>query len=59
MRFIDYGKMAATFVNLETGRAVWVVAREKAKEYFPEIENRYQCQLEAYRIMPVVSISRI
>ncbi|HDL21367.1 MAG TPA: formylmethanofuran dehydrogenase [Nitrospirae bacterium] len=56
MRFMDYGKMAATFVNLETGRAVRVVAREeareKAKEYFPEIENRYQCQLEAYKIMP-------
>jgi len=56
MRFVDYGKMAATFVNLDTGRAVRVVAREeareKAKEYFPEIENKYQCQLEAYRIMP-------
>ncbi len=56
MRFVDYGKMAATFVNLDTGSAVRVVAREeareKAKEYFPEIENKYQCQLEAYRIMP-------
>ncbi|GBE36234.1 FmdE, Molybdenum formylmethanofuran dehydrogenase operon [bacterium BMS3Bbin07] len=56
MRFVDYGKMAATFVNLDTGRAVRVVAREeareKAKEYFPGIENKYQCQLEAYRIMP-------
>ncbi len=57
MRFMDYGKMAATFVNLETGRAVRVVAREeareKAKEYFPEIENKYQCQLEAYKVMPL------
>ncbi len=56
MRFVDYGKMAATFVNLETGQAVRVVAREeareKAKEYFPDIENKYQCQLEAYKIMP-------
>ncbi|HDO36221.1 MAG TPA: formylmethanofuran dehydrogenase [Nitrospirae bacterium] len=56
MRFVDYGKMAATFVNLDTGRAVRIVAREeareKAKEYFPEIENKYQCQIEAYRIMP-------
>ncbi len=56
MRFVDYGKMAATFVNLETGKAVRVVAREeareKAKEYFPEIEDKYRCQLEAYRIMP-------
>ncbi len=56
MRFVDYGKMAATFVNLETGQAVRIVAREeareKAKEYFPDIENKYQCQLEAYKIMP-------
>lgn len=56
MRFVDYGKMAATFVNLDTGKAVRVVAqeesREKAKEYFPEIEDKYKCQLEAYKIMP-------
>lgn len=56
MRFIDYGKMAATFVNLEKGMAVRVVAKEearaKAKEYFPEIEDKRRCQLEAYKIMP-------
>jgi formylmethanofuran dehydrogenase subunit E len=56
MRFVDYGKMASTFVNLESGRAVRVVAmeeaRQKAKDYFPEIENKYQCQLEAYKVMP-------
>ncbi|RMG72845.1 MAG: formylmethanofuran dehydrogenase [Nitrospirae bacterium] len=56
MRFVDYGKMAATFVNLETGKAVRVVAKEeardRAKDYFPDIENKYQCQLEAYKIMP-------
>ena len=56
MRFIDYGKMAATFVNLSTERAVRVIAEEKArakaKEYFPEIEDKYLCQLEAYKVMP-------
>jgi formylmethanofuran dehydrogenase subunit E len=56
MRFVDYGKMAATFVNLENGRAIRVVAREdareKAKEYFPDIADKYRCQLEAYKIMP-------
>ncbi|KAF0144432.1 MAG: formylmethanofuran dehydrogenase subunit E [Nitrospirae bacterium] len=56
MKFMDYGKMAATFLNLKTGRAVRVIAREdsreKAKEYFPEIENKYTAQLEAYKIMP-------
>jgi formylmethanofuran dehydrogenase subunit E len=56
MKFMDYGKMAATFVNLVTGKAVRVIAREesrqKAKEYFPETENKYEAQLEAYKIMP-------
>lgn len=55
MKFLDYGKMAATYLNLQTGQAVRVIAREsarqKAKEHFPEIENKYVAQLEAYKIM--------
>ena len=56
MRWIDFGIMAATFVNLETGKAVRITAleesRELAKKYCPEIKNKYQRQLAAYRIMP-------
>ena len=56
LKFMDYGKMAATFVNLETGKAVRILAKEeakdKAKNYFPGIEDKYKCQLEAYKIMP-------
>ena len=55
MKFMDFGKMAATFLNLRTGRAIRVIAKEearqKAKEYFPEIESKYTAQLEAYKIM--------
>jgi formylmethanofuran dehydrogenase subunit E len=55
MKFRDYGKMAATFVNLKTARAVRVMAKEesrrKAKEYFPDIDDKYMAQLEAYRVM--------
>ncbi len=55
MKFLDYGKMAATYVNLKTGKAARIVAREdsrqKAKEYLPEIENKYAAQLEAYKVM--------
>lgn len=55
MKFMDYGKMAATFVNLKTGRAVRIVAKEeardKAKEMFPDVENKYKAQLEAYKKM--------
>ena len=56
MRWMDFGIMAATFVNLETGRAVRIVAREESRElskkYYPELGNKYQQQLEAYKIMP-------
>ncbi len=55
MKFMDYGKMAATFVNLATNEAVRVLAREEArslaKSYFPVIEDKYAAQLEAYKIM--------
>ncbi len=55
MKFMDYGKMAATFLNIGTGKAIRVVAKEesrqKAKERFPKIENKYAAQLEAYKIM--------
>ena len=56
MRWIDYGVMAATFVNLDTKQAVRITAREEsrelAKKYCPEIDNKYQRQLAAYRVMP-------
>lgn len=55
MKFLDYGKMAATFLNLKTGRAIRIVAKEearqKAKEYFPTIGNKYLAQTEAYKII--------
>lgn len=56
MKFLDYGKMAATFVNLATRRSVRVIAleesRDKAKNLFPGIANKYAAQLEAYKVMP-------
>jgi len=55
MKFMDYGKMAATFVNLKTKKAVRVIAKEEsrdvAKRYFPDIEDKYKAQLEAYKVM--------
>ncbi len=55
MKFMDYGKMAATFVNLATNKAVRIFAKDEsrvlAKSYFPDIKNKYTVQLEAYKIM--------
>jgi formylmethanofuran dehydrogenase subunit E len=56
MKFMDYGKMAATYLNLATGKAIRIVARDdsrqKAKGLFPEIKDKYAGQLEAYKLMP-------
>lgn len=55
MKFLDYGKMAATFLNLRTGKAVRVLAREdsreKAKAWLPGARDKYEAQLEAYKAM--------
>ena len=56
LRWMDYGVMAATFVNLASGRAVRVIAREESRElskkYCPEILDKKMQQIEAYKIMP-------
>ncbi|MGA9473391.1 MAG: FmdE family protein [Terriglobales bacterium] len=55
LKFRDWGKMAATFVDLETGKAVRIAAKESSKklarELHPEIENKNQQQMLAYREM--------
>jgi formylmethanofuran dehydrogenase subunit E len=55
LKFLDWGKVAATFVDLETRRAIRVVAKESAKqkalEMFPELE-REPGQQKAYRVLP-------
>ena len=52
--------MAATFCDLETGRSVRIAAREsskrRARELYPEIENRNEQQMRAYREMPTAEL---
>ena len=53
LKFRDFGKVAATFCDLKEDRAVRVVARETAKqraqEMYPEIADKNQQQMRAYR----------
>lgn len=55
LKFFDWGKVAATFVDLQTGRAIRVVARESAKklarEMFPALDKELG-QQKAYRAIP-------
>lgn len=56
LKFRDWGKMAATFADLQTGRAIRIVAlessKEKARLFHPEIESKNRQQMLAYRELP-------
>ena len=61
LKFRDWGKMAATFIDLAPkdltqARAIRIAARESSKELartlHPEIDNKNQQQMLAYREMP-------
>jgi formylmethanofuran dehydrogenase subunit E len=55
LKFRDWGKMAATFVDLQSGKAVRVAAKESSKDaarrLHPEIDSNNQQQMLAYREM--------
>jgi formylmethanofuran dehydrogenase subunit E len=63
LKFVDYGIMAATFVDLMSGAAFRVVgteeARELAESYAPEVAGKYPQQLTAYRRMPDSALFRV
>lgn len=52
LKYVDYGKVAATFLNTDNKRAVRIVALEEARsladERYPEIENKRERQFRAY-----------
>jgi formylmethanofuran dehydrogenase subunit E len=56
LKFRDWGKVAATFVDRATGRAIRVAAKESSKALaralHPEITDKNQQQMLAYREMP-------
>src|SRR4051812_30733217 len=56
LKFRDWGKMAATFIDLQSGKAVRIAAKEsskqKARELHPELDSKNQQQMLAYREMP-------
>jgi len=55
LKFRDWGKVAATFVDLPTGRAVRIAAKETSKQaaraMFPEMEKEAG-QQRAYKALP-------
>ena len=56
LKFRDFGKVAATFVDLANNRAVRVSARDSSKQLarqcYPEITDKNRQQMKAYRELP-------
>lgn len=56
LKFRDFGKLAATFLNTETNEAVRVIAlessRELARQCFPNLPTKKEQQLAAYKTLP-------
>ena len=56
LKFRDWGKMAATFVDVTTGKAIRIAAKESSKQLartmHPELPDKNQQQMLAYREMP-------
>jgi len=63
LKFMNYGIMAATFLNLETQKAYRVVSTEEARDlagiYAPEVSEKHPQQLEAYQRMPDIVLFRV
>ncbi len=56
LRVEDYGKIAATFVDVRTEQAVRIIprldVRQRAAAYAPGETRRYFAQLQGYQVMP-------
>jgi formylmethanofuran dehydrogenase subunit E len=63
MRVLDFGKVAATFIDTQTGRAVRIfpsaTSRQQAKAYAPEAKNRWEGYLLGYQRMPEAELLTI
>ena len=56
LKYVDYGKVAATFVDVPTGRAVRVLARDEARNLAKAHAvgtglTKHEAQLRAYQVM--------
>ncbi|MGD8844390.1 MAG: FmdE family protein [Desulfobacteraceae bacterium] len=56
LKFVDNGIMAATFVNMENGKAYRILStessRDLAPQFAPDVKDMREQQLEAYKMMP-------
>ena len=60
LRLMDYGKVAATFVDTQTNKAIRIyphpASREAAANWHPEAASHWQAMLEAYQVLPIETL---
>lgn len=60
LRLMDYGRVAATFVDTMTERAIRIYphpsSRESAANYLPQATSRWHAMLEAYQQLPISAL---
>ncbi len=63
LRLVDYGKVAATFVDSQTGQAIRIrphlQSRQRAAAYAPDVADRWRAQLVAYQVMPFEALFEV
>lgn len=63
LKYMDYGIMAATFINLDTGKSFRLVSTEESRDlaavYAPEVSGKSAQQLTAYQRMPDSVLFRV
>jgi formylmethanofuran dehydrogenase subunit E len=63
LKFLDYGKVAATFLNTDTGRAVRLAAldtsRALADARYASVDSKKERQMRAYREASVAELFKI
>lgn len=63
LKFMDYGIMAATFVDLAASRAFRIISTEESRDlallYAPPGLSKQEAQLHAYRVMPDAVMFRV
>lgn len=56
MKVFDFGKLAATFVDTQTGKAVRIIphpeSRTRAQQFCSAEPDPFQCMIAAYQVMP-------
>jgi formylmethanofuran dehydrogenase subunit E len=63
LKYVDYGIMAATFINLEDHQAFRIISTEEARDlaalYAPHASAKREQQLHAYKVMPDAVLFRV